>query len=415
YNKGKDNAFQSLFDVSLNVKKGEFVVIFGPSGCGKSSLLNVLAGLEKPDSGAVVVDNQNILEMNEEEAVYFHCTKMGMIFQAYNLISTLNVLDNVALPQMLNNKRKKERDVKAMEYLERFGVSKQWKKIPTELSGGQQQRIGIVRAIINDPQIILADEPIGNLDTESANNVMEILGNLHRKEGKTIILVSHNPENIIWGTHIIYMKDGKITKEELRSAEEIKEVGEEKSGESDFDRMKDRFKGLSEEQIALMINPLKARMIVESFLFSYEKSQTDVMEKSIEMYLAKKIGEDQLLSNLDKDAEEGGAGLNYQVARKLINEVEKITQYVEMFAKADDLNKKSLIVLDYLSDKLEINIKDEERALNLANLIKSKLSGQIGYSQFKSLLDSSDPEKGVGLDRRIARKIAKEVDLFSIV
>ena len=181
YNKDKDNAYQALFDINLKIKEGEFVVIFGPSGCGKSSLLNIIAGLEDPDEGDVSIEDRDLLSMNEKEKVEFHCNKMGMIFQSYNLISTLDVLNNVALPQMFNNKRKKERDERAMQTLERFGVEKQWKKIPTELSGGQQQRIGIARAIVNNPQIILADEPIGNLDTKSANNVMEIIGDLNRK------------------------------------------------------------------------------------------------------------------------------------------------------------------------------------------------------------------------------------------
>lgn len=416
YNRDKDNAFQALHEVSLNVDKGEFVVIFGPSGSGKSSLMNVIAGLEMPDSGTVNIDGYDLLDMDEKGIVDFHCRKMGMIFQAYNLIPTLNVLDNVALPQMLNDKGKKEREEKAMKNLERFGVEKQWKKIPTELSGGQQQRIGIARSIINDPEIVLADEPIGNLDTQSANNVMEILGDLNKKEGKTIILVSHNPENIIWGSHIVYMKDGKIVKEEIKEPHKTTEIeSSEEVNKSAFNKIKDKFEGLSEEQIGSMINPLKAKMLVESFLIPYEKKQMDVMEKSIEMYLLKNINTDQLLRNLDKNMEAGGAELDYRSAKNLSEEVNKIIFSAEKFTREDDVNKKVVVLIDYLIDKLDLEIRDDRRFGNFIRLLKSKLLDRIDHERFKNLLDSSAHKDGVNLDRRVAKKVVKEIDLFFIV
>jgi putative ABC transport system ATP-binding protein len=341
---------------------------------------------------------------------------MGMIFQSYNLISTLDVLNNVALPQMFNNKRKKERDERAMQTLERFGVEKQWKKIPTELSGGQQQRIGIARAIVNNPQIILADEPIGNLDTKSANNVMEIIGDLNRKEGKTVILVSHNPENIIWGGHIIYMKDGKIEKEELKGPNQVTKI-ERKEGKdkSDFDRMLDKLKGLSEEQIGLMINPLKARLLTEAFLIPYEKNQTAVMEKNVEMYLSKKIEDNEALSNLDKDSDHGGANLDFRTAKNFIEEVSTIAKAAEVFNSKNDINEKVLVILEYLGNKLNLSIEDDDTSLKLANSIKNRVSNNMNHGEFKNLLDSSSKKEGVGLDKRVAKKIAKEVDLFLIV
>lgn len=416
YNKGKDNAYQALFDVNLKIKEKEFVVIFGPSGCGKSSLLNVMAGLENPDQGVVNIEGVNLLTMKESEKVRFHCTKMGMIFQSYNLIPTLNVLNNVTLPQMLDYKKKKDREVLAMEILDRFGVKQHWEKIPTELSGGQQQRIGIARAIVNNPQIILADEPIGNLDTKSANNVMEILGNLNKKEGKTVVMVSHNPENIIWGTHIIYMKDGKVIREEFKEADQIKKVeSEEQTNKSDFDRMLERLNGLSQEQIALMINPLKAKMLTESFLIPYEKNQTDIMEKNIERYLLKNINSSEFLNNLDRDMEVGGAGLDFRMAKKFFKDIGAIVEAANVFAQEDDINKKVIIILDYLGNKFDFNIGDEGRVLTLGNLIKSKLLNKIDHGRFKALLNAPVSENGAGLDKRIARKIAKEIGLFLIV
>ena len=285
YNRGKANAFQSLFDVNLTIKKGEFVVILGPSGCGKSSLLNILAGLEAPDSGSVKINDVDILKMKTSERISFHRTKIGMVFQSYNLITTLSVLDNVALPQIFVNTGKSEREKKVMLLLERFGIKEQWKKIPSELSGGQQQRIGIARSIVNDPFLILADEPVGNLDSASANNVMQILGELNKQEGKTIVLVTHNPENADWGTHIIHMKDGKITKEEWKDASGASREVESKmeEGKSVFDKIMEKFRGLSEKQISFLMEPLKAKLIAESFFIPYEENQMKVIEESIRL------------------------------------------------------------------------------------------------------------------------------------
>lgn len=416
YNKNKDNAYQALFDVNLNIKQGEFVVIFGPSGCGKSSLLNVIAGLEDTDEGEVKIDGQDLLAMKEKEKVKFHCTKMGMIFQSYNLIPTLNVLNNVALPQMFNDIKKKDREIRAMEILKRFGIEQQWKKIPAELSGGQQQRIGIARAIINDPQLILADEPIGNLDTKSANNVMEILSNLNRREGKTVVLVSHNPENIVWGTHIIYMKDGKIIKEEFKEADQVREVeSEEYSGKSEFDIMTEKLNGLSKEQISLMINPMKAKIIVDSLLTPYEKNQIDIIEKNIGMYLLKNIEAEQLMHNLDADTNAGGAGLDSRVAERFSKEIENITQAVYLFVEETDINKRVLIFLDYLGSKLNLKMENEQVVVKMGNLIKNKLLDKINYGRFKELLDSSKDKDGIGLDKRMSNRVAKELSLFLVV
>ena len=290
YNRGKSNAFQALFNITLAIKKGEFVVVLGPSGCGKSTLLNIIAGLEEPDSGTVLVDQHDYAKMKKKEKVRLHREKIGMIFQAYNLIPTLNVLNNVTLPQMFINIRKKDRQKRALALLEKVGIKEHWKKLPTELSGGQQQRISIARAIINDPPLILADEPTGNLDTKSANNVMQILGELNRKEGKTIILVTHNPDNTRWGNHIIYMKDGRIEREEKKISQDeftkTEVLKESKAFETD--RILNKFKGLSRDQIKLLITPFKTQALVDFLLFPYEEKQVRMIQEGIESFLVKR-------------------------------------------------------------------------------------------------------------------------------
>lgn len=419
YNKGKDNAFQALHDINLKINEGEFVVVFGPSGCGKSSLLNIIAGLESPDKGKVFIDNKNVVKMESKKRVYFHRKKMGMVFQAYNLIPTLSVLDNVALPQMFINQGKKQREIKALDILNKFGIKEQANKIPTELSGGQQQRIGIARAIINNPPLILADEPIGNLDSESANKVMEIMGNLNRKEGKTVILVSHNPENIKWGSYIIHMKDGKIVKEERRqTVEESKKVKlEEKTfdqnGNSKFEAIMDKFKGLSDEQISFLIEPLKAEIITEFLLIPYSEKQVKLIQAGIRKRLSDKMNLGELLEFLDIPIEKGGAGLDRRISEKFSHKIEGLLKASSSLASLDNINDKVIKILNYLSQQEVLKIEAED-AQKMGILIKKRLNKEISHDRLKSLLDMPKAKGGLGLDKRTVVRILKELDLILV-
>lgn len=416
YNKGKTNAFQALHKVSLNVKKGEFVVVLGPSGCGKSSLLNIIASLEDPDSGTVTIDDVDILKMKPIDRTKFHRNKMGMVFQSYNLISTLSVLDNVALPQIFINKRKREREKRVMMLLERFGIKEQWKKIPSELSGGQQQRIGIARAIINDPSIILADEPVGNLDSESANNVMQIMSELNKDEGKTIILVTHNPENVDWGSHIVYMKDGRIVKEEWKDSKGVsKEIETSVEAEkSNFEKIMEKFRGLSEKQVSILMEPLKAKIITESFLIPYENRQVKLIEESIKLRLSGVYDTRALMDQLDKSDEKGGVGLDSRTARKFSIGIEELIDSAKKIFRDCPPREKAEIALRYINDQDDVEIEGANFE-KLTNLLQKRLQNQITHLEFKELLDLPANSGGIGLDRRTVQKILRYVDLILIV
>ncbi len=416
YNRGKSNAFQALHNVDLNIKKGEFIVVLGPSGCGKSSLLNIMASLELPDNGTVMIDEVDILKMKAIDRTAFHRTKMGMVFQSYNLISTLSVLDNVALPQIFVNKRKREREKKVMALLERFGIKEQWKKIPSELSGGQQQRIGIARSIVNDPSIILADEPVGNLDSESANNVMQIMSELNKEEGRTIILVTHNPENAIWGTHIVYMKDGKIVKEEwkdtLGASREIETSSE--AGKSGFEKIMEKFRGLSEKQIGILMEPLKAKIITESFLIPYDNKQVKIIEESIKLRLAGVYDNMALMAQLDKNEEEGGAGLDVRTAKKFSFGIDELINSAKIIFGSVSPREKAEAVFQYLINQESVHISEEDFD-KVINLLQKRISEEISHSEFSELLDLPKNAGGVGLDRRVVQKILRQIDLILIV
>lgn len=199
-----------LKNVSITIKKGEFVSIMGPSGSGKSTLLYLLGILDKPTSGSVMINGKEITNFDDEDESVLRRKNIGFIFQFYNLIPNLNVEENVLLPVMLDGKKTGEFRDKMNSILELVGLSDRRSHTPRELSGGQQQRVAIARALINDPDIILADEPIGNLDTKTGTDIMKLLHRINRQKGKTVVLVTHSIESAEYGHRIINLQDGRV-------------------------------------------------------------------------------------------------------------------------------------------------------------------------------------------------------------
>ena len=194
--------------INLDIAKGEFLSIMGPSGCGKSTLLNIMGLLDEPSKGNIQIDNQDISRYSDQKLAQFRNEKLGFIFQSYHLINDLQVLDNVELPLLYRTSTAKERKMLATAALEKVGLSNRLKHFPTQLSGGQRQRVAIARAIVGNPQIILADEPTGNLDSAMGNEIMDILINLNKNEGTTIVMVTHD-ENMAHKTHrLVRLFDG---------------------------------------------------------------------------------------------------------------------------------------------------------------------------------------------------------------
>src|ERR1700754_1526482 len=198
----------ALNSISLDVAKGEFLSIMGPSGCGKSTLLNIMGLLDAPSKGQIKIADKATANLNDKQLAQFRNKTLGFIFQSYHLINDLQVLDNVELPLLYRATTAKERKQLAMEALEKVGLSNRMKHFPTQLSGGQKQRVAIARAIVGRPEIILADEPTGNLDSAMGNEIMDILINLNRNEGTTIVMVTHD-ENMAHKTHrLVRLFDG---------------------------------------------------------------------------------------------------------------------------------------------------------------------------------------------------------------
>ncbi|HEY8783398.1 MAG TPA: ABC transporter ATP-binding protein [Mucilaginibacter sp.] len=198
----------ALSSINLDIAKGEFLSVMGPSGCGKSTLLNIMGLLDAPSKGHIKIDDQKTDHLSDKQLAAFRNKKLGFIFQSYHLINDLQVLDNVELPLLYRTSTAKERRMLATEALEKVGLANRVKHFPNQLSGGQKQRVAIARAIVGRPEIILADEPTGNLDSAMGHEILEILLQLNQKEGTTIVMVTHD-ENMAQKTHrLVRLFDG---------------------------------------------------------------------------------------------------------------------------------------------------------------------------------------------------------------
>ena len=204
-----------LEDINFKIKRGELISIVGPSGSGKSTLLNIIGVLDKPTSGEVIINGFNILSLNESEIAQMRNNLIGFIFQSFNLINRTSVQKNIEIPAIIMGMNKSVRQYRSQKLLELLGIKDKAEYKPMNLSGGQQQRVAIARALINDPTIILADEPTGNLDTKTGEEVFDLLKMLTRKYKKTIILVTHNQDLALETDKTIFIRDGKIEKEIL--------------------------------------------------------------------------------------------------------------------------------------------------------------------------------------------------------
>lgn len=240
-----ENEIYALKNINLTIQKGEFVAIIGQSGSGKSTLMNILGALDTPSSGSYFIDGREISRFDLDELAMLRSKKFGFVFQRYNLISTLNSMQNVALSAVYTGVEKSVREAKANEILSDLGLGDKTQNLPNKLSGGQQQRVSIARALINGGEIILADEPTGALDSKSGIKVMEIIKNLHEK-GHTIILVTHDSNIAEWANRIIEIKDGKILsdtkKSELKFELKEQNLPQKREFSANFDRFKESFK-----------------------------------------------------------------------------------------------------------------------------------------------------------------------------
>jgi len=208
-----ESQIAALDGITLDIPKGAFAVIMGPSGSGKSTLLHLIGGLDRPTSGDLLVDGRLIGQMADDEVTLFRRTKIGLVFQFFNLIPTLTALENVALPLVLDGVAKAEADLRAEALLEKVGLEARKHHLPEEMSGGEIQRIAVARALAFNPPLLLADEPTGNLDSKNGEAVLSLLREINKNDGCTIVMVTHSEEAASYGERRILLKDGRVERE----------------------------------------------------------------------------------------------------------------------------------------------------------------------------------------------------------
>ena len=212
YSKG-ENEVRALDDLSFSVEKGQFVAIIGPSGSGKSTLLHILGGVDRPTSGKVFLEGQDVFQQNEDQLAIFRRRQVGLIYQFYNLIPVLNVTENITLPVLMDGRKVNQERLN--ELLTTLNLHGRETHLPNQLSGGQQQRVSIGRALMNSPAVVLADEPTGNLDSKNSQEIVELLKLSNKQYGQTLIVITHDESIALQADRIITIEDGRITKDEV--------------------------------------------------------------------------------------------------------------------------------------------------------------------------------------------------------
>jgi putative ABC transport system ATP-binding protein len=491
---GKEGELRALDNISLDIYSHEFLILYGPSGCGKSTLLNVISGLLKPTGGKVEFDGRDMATFSEKEKIELHRRRVGMIFQSFFLISTLTVLDNVCLPRYFFVDDSSIRSRDGLNLLRRFGIESQAEKFPHDLSGGQRQRVAIARALINGPSVIVADEPVGNLDSKSAFNVLSILKELNEVDKKMIILVTHDPSHLVYGDRVIHMRDGKIIKvienldkksirkieEDIERRSEQSKLNEEwetfktgtlgqawdlfKEGKLDKDwelvkkeklgeawnafregnlsgdwelgneyelvkkeELQNRFRehippelltlmrsfrGLSPDQIGTLLIPFKAQQIFSHIFFHIPEMQIENAKRIFQDYIAGGIDGDVLEHRLTEEESKGGAGWDSYHAKRLIRGVLEIFDQVKKI-DYDHIDKSVNGMAEYVIEKFKLRLGEMEK-LKFMEYIKMRIENELSMDELLDLVDRPVLKGGIGLNRRTAIKVAREVEIIML-
>ncbi len=413
YNKGKSNEFRALQAVNTDIYEGEYIILFGPSGCGKSTLMYAIQGSLPPAGGTLLIRGDDIYSYPPQERVFFQRYVMGIIFQSFNLIGSLSVLDNVALPMIFCDANKVTRERRAQMLLDRFGVGQVSHKRPNMLSGGQQQRVSVARSMVNDPQILLADEPTGNLDSTSTQQVMDKIDEINTFDQRTIIMVSHNAAHLSYAHRVYYLKDGFIVREVVNpQRKQIKPV---KEGETIVTEL---------EQLARLfpydsVETLRVKSLTNYLTQEYSFDQIIRLEKAIALLIQGKIHKKFFIESLTRSYEEGGAEIDLATARRMADlSVSLVKQADDVHRFRGDRNSDAAFfeqhkfaerVKSYLLDRYNIPLSKIGNG-NLSEMISDRLAGIENADRFNARLIEKEREGGLGLKIKIADDISRYIE-----
>ncbi|MGB7957299.1 MAG: ABC transporter ATP-binding protein [Minisyncoccia bacterium] len=413
YNEGKSNEYDALRGESLEIYPNEYIILFGPSGCGKSTLLYSLLGILAPSSGEVLVKNENPYKYNVKQMVHFQRSTVGIIYQSFNLIPSLSVLDNVTLPLIFAGIGRAERDRRGMQLLKRFGVDQQAHKLSTNLSGGQSQRVAVARSLVNDPEILFADEPVGNLDSLSADAVMGTLEEINMKDRKTVILVTHDAKLLPYAHRVYYLRDGQVEREVINpQKKQIKQTDPGTSVLSEIEKLARIYPYASPQE-------LRVKSIVNFLTQDIGFDQIERLEKCVGMYIDGKLNEAGFVGHLMKNIEEGGpeiaktnADLFAEKIDIMLKEAREIRIYRDNFGarvasprQADRI----AMVRDDLMRESRCSLSPEQVA-RLDELLKFRIRGFIQEEDMLRRFEARFEDDGLGLDPDTAREAARYLE-----
>ncbi len=413
YNVGKSNEYKALQAINTDIYEGEYIILFGSSGCGKSTLMYAIQGSLPPAEGSLLIRGDDIYSYPPQERVYFQRYVMGIIFQSFNLIGSLTVLDNVALPMIFCDANKSTRERRAQMLLDRFGVGQVSHKFPNMLSGGQQQRVSVARSMVNDPQILLADEPTGNLDSVSTQQVMDKIDEINTFDLRTIIMVSHNAAHLTYAHRVYYLKDGFIVREVVNpQRKQIKPV---KQGETIVTEL---------EQLARMfpydsVDTLRVKSLTNFLTQVYTFDQLNRLEKAVQLLIKGMIHKKLFIDALVKKYDEGGVGMDRATAHNMADvAVKLVTQAddVRRFRSDNDSDiaffsqhKFAERVREYLRGVEHITFNKVMES-NLTTIISDRLSGIHNIDDFYRELALPIKSGGLGLKPKVAEEIARYME-----
>lgn len=407
YNRGKPSEVHALKNINLEIQRGGYAAFFGPSGCGKTTLTYIIGGIETEnvDEGHVLINGRDLRGLNKKELAVYRQIGVGIIFQQFNLLPSLTVLDNVALPMAFLGISIERRRKEAMKLLDRFGMTKYAERFPSELSGGQQQRVSIARALANNPPLIIADEPLGNLDSENANKALEFLKELNEKDGRTIIMVTHESWSLRDARTIFYLKDGEV----LRTEEPTKKKGVQKSLSDHL------YKGLFPE---VTPQSLMARSLSYMLMRGFSGAEIKRFELFLTRRLAGDIDTPTFIDFLDSPWKEGGIGLWKQRAQKIAAVAEEIVYerktVDEVYAELEKhpetpIYEQVAQVRSWLLEDYRGTLSDIERA-RFDEAVEDRLRNIITPENFRDVLELPKKDFGLGLASGTVRAISERLE-----
>jgi putative ABC transport system ATP-binding protein len=403
YNKGKSNEFRALQGVNTDIYEGEYIILFGASGSGKSTLMYSIQGSLPPGDGTLLIRGDDIYSYPPSERVYFQRYVMGIIFQSFNLIGSLSVLDNVALPMIFCDADRTTRERRAQSLLDRFGVGHVAHKIPAMLSGGQQQRVSVARSMVNDPKILLADEPTGNLDSVSTQQVMDKIDEINTFDRRTIIMVSHNAAHLSYAHRVYYLKDGRVVREVVNpQRKQIKPVREGETIVTELEQLARLFPYDS-------VEALRVKSMVNFLTQDYTYRQLIRLEHAIALFIKGKIDKEQFIKSLVLPYERGGVEILEKDAREMAHKTERLMHQsddIRRFRAKKD-NENIFFSQHHLAERLRNHLLQsyrikftKEQDEHLVEMIADRVTGVIEEEQFNERLMQSIKSGGLGLSEK---------------